>query len=172
MCAICACVSSEAVVLFRARRNVSSLPLLALRCVSLRLVAWRRACGPQGPCSVISVDTSRICASTRKQIARDTPRLITDQSTHMTTTTTTTTTTTGTLPAVPVAFCSRSTRGPSAPESSTLTTQLPSSPLCGYNMTECVEFRGEDLSCYFNKIQSTGLRACPYQSINLPTKRI
>ena len=28
------------------------------------------------------------------------------------------------------------------------------SPFCGYNVTECAEIIGEDLSCYFNKIQS------------------
>jgi len=28
------------------------------------------------------------------------------------------------------------------------------SPFCGYNVTESAELIGEDLSCYFNKIQS------------------
>jgi len=31
------------------------------------------------------------------------------------------------------------------------------SPFCGYNMAQCVELRGEDLSCYVNNIQSVGL---------------
>jgi len=31
------------------------------------------------------------------------------------------------------------------------------SPFCRYNMAYCVELRGEDLPCYLNKIQSTGL---------------
>ena len=31
------------------------------------------------------------------------------------------------------------------------------SPFCGYNMAQCAELRGEDLSCYVNNIQSVGL---------------
>ena len=36
------------------------------------------------------------------------------------------------------------------------------SPFCGYNIIECVELNGEDLSCYSNKIVSVSLRKCPY----------
>jgi len=36
------------------------------------------------------------------------------------------------------------------------------SPFCGYSTTSCVELNGEDLSCYWNKIESTILRKCPY----------
>jgi len=31
-----------------------------------------------------------------------------------------------------------------------------------YNTTQCVQSNGEDLSCYSNKIESVGLRKCPY----------
>ena len=34
------------------------------------------------------------------------------------------------------------------------------SPFCGYNTTLCVELKGEDLSCYSNKIESVSLRKC------------
>jgi len=36
------------------------------------------------------------------------------------------------------------------------------SPFCGYNRVQCVELRGEDFVCYSNKIESVGLRRCPY----------
>jgi len=36
------------------------------------------------------------------------------------------------------------------------------SPFCRYNMAQCVELRGEDLSCSLNKIQSIGLWKCRY----------
>jgi len=36
------------------------------------------------------------------------------------------------------------------------------SPFCGYNMAQCVEIRGEELSCYLNKIPSVGLWKCLY----------
>jgi len=36
------------------------------------------------------------------------------------------------------------------------------SPFCGYDMTQCVELNGEELSCYSNKIESVSLRKCPY----------
>ena len=36
------------------------------------------------------------------------------------------------------------------------------SPCCGYNTTWCAELNGEDLSCYWNKIESVSLRKCPY----------
>jgi len=31
-----------------------------------------------------------------------------------------------------------------------------------YNTTSCVELKGEDLSCYSNKIESVSFRKCPY----------
>jgi len=37
------------------------------------------------------------------------------------------------------------------------------SPFCGHNMTQCVESRGEDLSCYLNKIQSASV----YENVRL-----
>jgi len=36
------------------------------------------------------------------------------------------------------------------------------SPFCGNNTTQCVELKGEDLSCYSNKIESVSLRKCPH----------
>jgi len=36
------------------------------------------------------------------------------------------------------------------------------SPFCGYNTTQWAELKGKDLSCYSNKIESFGLRKCPY----------
>ena len=38
------------------------------------------------------------------------------------------------------------------------------SPFCGYNMTQCVELNGEDLSCYSNETESVrpSLTKCPY----------
>jgi len=36
------------------------------------------------------------------------------------------------------------------------------SPYCRYNIAQCAELRGEDLSCYLNNIQPVGSWKCPY----------
>ena len=46
------------------------------------------------------------------------------------------------------------------------------SPLCGYNMTQCVELMGEDLWRYLNKTQSVGLQKNVRAITRLPTERI